>query len=295
MLSSQITYPLTMPELPEVESVRRLMRRVLGGQKIVEAEVVPDEIVLSGFPADEVRDALVGRTLLDVGRRGKYWWLQFEDEPFVYGHLGMAGWIREVPRAGQSFEKEFRLKEHGEAPLYDEDGRLRFMKLMLTAEDGGRIAFTDSRRFARLWLGGRQDERVAKLGRDAYDEPPSQAEMQAMLAKRKAPIKAVLLDQSAFAGIGNWIADEVLYHARIAPARLASSLDATEAEALRKALKLVMDLAVEVEADYERFPPDWMFHVRWGGAKGADLIDGRAILRETVAGRTTAWVPEVQR
>lgn len=280
-----------MPELPEVESVRRLMERVLGGQRIVKAEVPPDEIVLSGFPADEVRKAVLGRTVTGVGRKGKFWWVELDERPWLFGHLGMSGWIRELGG------KETRLKEHGNAPLVDEEGKPRFLKLLLEGEGGGRIAFTDGRRLGRLWLGDNPetDRRVAQLGPDAFLELPPIAEFARVILKRKAPIKAVLLDQAVYSGIGNWIADEVLYAARIAPARIAQSLAGEEVEALHTAIRQILRFAVEVDADYERFPADWMFHVRWGGGKGAQTIGGRQIMRETVGGRTTAWVPEVQK
>lgn len=108
-------------------------------------------------------------------------------------------------------------------------------------------------------------------------------------------MKAVLLDQSVFAGVGNYIADEVLYHAEIAPKRHGSSLTPDEVTALHAAIQRVIGHAVEVDADYERFPEEWLFHHRWGGKKGAEQIGAHAIVRETVGGRTTAWVPTIQR
>lgn len=281
-----------MPELPEVESVCRLMRRVLQGKRIGRVEVVPDEIVLSGNPPETVATALEGRKVKAVGRRGKFWWLELDGEgPTVFGHLGMSGWIRELGTDGK------RLHSHGNAPLTDAEGRPRFMKLMIQAEDGGAVAFTDSRRFARLWLGEspETDRQVKRLGPDAYDELPSAKELFKKLQKRKAPIKAVLLDQTAFAGIGNWIADEVLYQARIAPKRLAVSLTEKEVGALHRAITKVLAFAVEVDADYERFPEEWLFLHRWGGGRGAERFAGGEIVRETVAGRTTAWVPDRQK
>lgn len=280
-----------MPELPEVESVRRLMERVLGGRRIVRAEVAPDEIVLSGTPAAAVQEALAGQTVTGVGRKGKFWWIELDRRPWVFGHLGMSGWIRELGG------KETRLKEHGSAPLLDEAGNPRFLKLLLEAEDGGRIAFTDGRRLGRLWLGEDpvSDKRVAQLGPDAYLDLPNVAGFAKALEKRKAPIKAVLLDQSVYSGIGNWIADEVLYAAKIAPARIAHSLKPKDFEALHTAIRRILSHAVEVEADYTKFPEDWMFHVRWGGGKGVQTIGGRTIVRETVGGRTTAWVPGYQK
>lgn len=281
-----------MPELPEVESVCRLMRRTIEGKRIASIEVVPDEIVFSGNPPEAIEAALRGRTVTRIGRRGKFFWLELDgDGPVVFGHLGMSGWIRETGTDGK------RLHSHGKAPLVDANGRPRFLKLMILAENGEGVAFTDSRRFARVWLGesAEKDKQVKRLGPDAYERLPSAKELVARLGKRKAPIKAVLLDQTAFAGVGNWIADEVLYQAKIAPKRLASSLTEKEVAALRKALHDVLDHAVNVDADYEQFPETWLFHHRWGGGHGAERVQGQEIVRETVGGRTTAWVPERQK
>jgi formamidopyrimidine-DNA glycosylase len=279
-----------MPEAPEVETARRTMERVLLGRRIVEVEVPEDDIVLCGLPASLVEAALRGATVSEVGRHGKYWWLGFDREPWLMGHLGMAGWIRELGAP------TIRLREHGQAPLDDETGRPRFLKMLLGTEEGRRVAFTDGRRLGRLWLGDpAADERFRALGRDVYRDLPAPSEIEAMLAKRKAPIKALLLDQSLFAGVGNWIADEALYHAGISPKRLGSELTPQEVERLRDALAGVVALAVEVGADSSRYPPGWLFHHRWGGGKGVELVEGRRIVREPVGGRTTAWVPEVQR
>src|SRR4051812_36622723 len=111
-----------MPELPEVESVCRLMREVLVGKKIAAAEVAADEIVLGGTPPAAVEKALVGHKVVDVGRKGKYWWIELDETPWVFGHLGMSGWIRELGKDSR------RLHSHGEAPLDDEEGRPRFLK-----------------------------------------------------------------------------------------------------------------------------------------------------------------------
>lgn len=285
-----------MPELPEVESVCRVMRRVLVGKVIREAEVMPDDIILKKVPPEAFVDALKGRKVTGIGRKGKYWWIEFEDAPWVFGHLGMAGWIREVPKPGDEV-KETRIREHGEAPLYDENGRPRFLKMLLTAEDGGRVAFTDGRRLARMWLGqdAESDKKLNEIGPDVLEQPYKPAELKALLAKRTAPIKALLLDQTLFAGVGNWIADEALYQARISPKREAKSLSDKDVKKLIEALKEIVEVAVDVEADKEKLPVTWMFHHRWGGEKGVEAIDGKEIVREQVGGRTTAWVPAVQK
>ncbi len=277
-----------MPELPEVEAVRRVLERCLVGKRLRAVEAVADAIVFEGLPPEAIVAALEGRAVQGAGRKGKAFWLEFDEPPWVYGHLGMSGWAREV---GASVEK--RLVSHGSAPLDDEGGRPRFLKLLLEAEDGRRVAMTDGRRLARVWLGrpAAEEPRVSALGPDAWLEPWQPADLARLLGRRTAPIKALLLDQRLFAGVGNWVADEALYHARLAPARPAGSLSEAEVEALVRALATVLEVAVGVEADSARFPEGWLFPHRWGGARGSQEIDGRAIRRDTVGGRTTAWVP----
>jgi formamidopyrimidine-DNA glycosylase len=108
-------------------------------------------------------------------------------------------------------------------------------------------------------------------------------------------MKAVLLDQSFAAGVGNWIADEVLYQARIDPRRLGRSLSDAEGRRLRATLRSVLRTAVRARADSDRFPRTWLFHHRWGRNAEAVTARGEKIRHLTIGGRTTAWVPAVQR
>jgi formamidopyrimidine-DNA glycosylase len=279
-----------MPELPEVETVRRLMRDALQGKTIRRVEVAEDEIVLGGTPAAALRETLDGSRVLDIGRRGKFWWLHLEEGPCVFGHLGMSGWIRRIGGP------ETRIREHGSAPIWDEEGRPRFLKLLLEADDGASVAFTDGRRLGRLWMGESPaaDSRVAALGPDALEEMPCPTAFHGRMVRRKSPVKAVLMDQAFLAGLGNWTVDEVLFQSGISPKRPATDVSTEEAARLRGVILDVLTEAVAVEADSDRFPKDWLFHFRWGGSRGADTIHGHAIVRETVGGRTTAWVPDLQ-
>ena len=104
-----------------------------------------------------------------------------------------------------------------------------------------------------------------------------------------------MLDQSFAAGVGNWIADEVLYQARIGPLRTGHSLTSQEVGRLRLALKRVVETAVKVNSDSDRFPRSWLFHRRWGRNADAVTTRGERIRHDTIGGRTTAWVPAVQR
>lgn len=280
-----------MPELPEVESVCRLMARVLVGKEILAAEVPEDKIVGGGVDSSVFEQALVGQTVTGIGRKGKYWWIELDRKPWVFGHLGMSGWIRELGKATH------RLHAHGKAPLDDPEGRPRFLKLLIETTDGDRIAFTDGRRLGRLWLGEgpAQDLRIQALGPDAFRELPPVAKFSALIQKRKAPVKGILLDQGFLSGIGNYLADEILYRAKVSPLRTGASLSDREAKAIHAAIRHVLKTAIEADAEKEKFPSSWLFHHRWGGDKGAEFIGGKKIVRQPVAGRTTAWVPEVQK
>ena len=154
----------------------------------------------------------------------------------------------------------------------------------------------DGRRLGRIRL--RQDPAteppIAGLGFDALRGLPGAARFRELARERAAPVKALLLDQSFAAGVGNWIADEVLYQARIAPRRPARSLSDPELDRLRARLRSVVRVAVGARADSDRYPRAWLFHRRWGSRPGV-TVRGDIIRRETVAGRTAAWVPAVQR
>lgn len=281
-----------MPELPEVETVCRTIRHALQGKRIAEVEAAADSIVFGAHSPEAIENALLSRTVKAIGRRGKVFWVTLSgDGPTVFGHLGMSGWVRETGREGT------RLHGHGKAPFDDEQGRPRFFKLRIAARSGGAIVLTDPRRLSRIWLGPNpeEDRRVKRLGPDAFDALPSAKNLLALFGRRKIAIKAVLLDQSALAGIGNWIADEVLYQSRLSPKRVAASLSLAEVMALRRAIVSVLARAVKVGADHEQFPKSWLFAQRWGGSRGADQIAGQRIVREEVGGRTTAWVPTRQK
>jgi formamidopyrimidine-DNA glycosylase len=154
----------------------------------------------------------------------------------------------------------------------------------------------DPRRFGRIRLQERPEDEhpLASLGFDVLEGLPRAPDLGALLARRRGPVKAVLLDQSLFAGVGNWIADEALYQSAIDPRRPASSLSPAEVQRLRSRLLAIVRLAVEVGADDRRFPRGWLFHRRWGRARDARTARGERIVHLTIGGRTTAFVPSRQ-
>lgn len=283
-----------MPELPEVETSRRILADALVGQPISRVVTWPDSIVFRGQPETLVAQSLEGQVVREVGRHGKFFWLQPESGPVVMAHLGMSGAILDLTPGG---ERSVVYRETKGVRMAETPEDLKFGKLWLETTSGRRVALVDPRRLARIWLAedAAGDPQRMRLGPDAWLELPEAETLAAAFARRKAPIKALLLDQSFLAGVGNYLADEVLYHAGIAPHRPANELNPAEVEGLHRALREVIQLAVEVEADSNRFPETWLFHVRWGGTRGADEHMGDPMRRDQVGGRTTAWVPNRQR
>ena len=155
------------------------------------------------------------------------------------------------------------------------------------------MAMTNARRLGRIVLRDRPTEQppLSDLGHDPLHGLPPVATLHARLRARSTPVKTVLLDQSLFAGVGNWIADEVLYQVAIDPRRRTDSLSEAEVRQMRTALHRIVQRAVAVQADSRRFPRTWLFHHRWGRNKGAMTARGERIEFLEIGGRTTAWVP----
>jgi formamidopyrimidine-DNA glycosylase len=278
-----------MPELPELERARRLADRAAVGRTIERVTVSRDEIVYEGVSPARIRRALTGRTIVAAHRRGKQLWLELDERPWPLFHFGMSGGFH-VPDGSDLQLSAGPKVNRAEWPP-------RYTKLRLHLDDGGELVMTNARRLGRIRL--REDPAseppVSALGFDPLLDLPTPARFRAMLAERRGVLKGVLLDQSFAAGVGNWIADEVLYQARLDPRRRADELDRDEAERLRRALRKVVATAVRVDADKKRFPRSWLFHRRWGKDSGARTADGHPIVHVTLGGRTTAWVPAMQR
>lgn len=262
-----------MPELPEVETHRRKLEKKLKGKKIINVTPSPDRIVLGPTSSASVKKAFLGKRIKKFGRKGKYLWMEISQSPVAVFHLGMTG----------SFLVTNEIPE-----------KVKSIKLVLEFEDGSYFVFKDPRRFGRMFLLKDLDSPpLSKLGADVLTDPLPLKSLRQLLAGRSAPIKSLLLDQSLFAGVGNWMADEILFQARINPKRRAKTLTGKEATALHRKLLSVTKLAVKLKADYDRFPKNWLFHHRWG-RKSGHVSTGESIRRTTVGGRSTAWVPELQ-
>jgi formamidopyrimidine-DNA glycosylase len=279
-----------VPELPEVEAARRAAERVGRNRRIVGVWVGDDPIVFERVPAARFRRALVGRRVRGVKRHGKHLWLELDQRPWPCLHFGMTGGFH-VPGRGT-----VRLVAHGKKGP-GVAWPPRFVKLILKFDDGGELAYADARRLGRVRLRDNPaaEAPISRLGFDAWRGLPPFAEFAEQVRKRSLPMKALLLDQSFAAGVGNWIADEVLYQARIDPRRRAGTLKDDEIRRLRAAIRHVIEVSVRARNDSDHYPRTWLFHDRWGKNPKAYTARGEKIRHDTIGGRTTAWVPSVQR
>nr|AGT16396.1 formamidopyrimidine-DNA glycosylase [Saccharum hybrid cultivar R570] len=268
-----------MPELPEVEAARRALQAHCVGRRIARCAVADDaKVVVAAAGRAAFERAMVGRTIVAARRRGKNLWLQLDAPPFPSFQFGMAGaiYIKGIPVTKSVVNSE-------------EEWPSKYSKFF------AEFSFTDKRRFARVRLFDDPETvpPISELGPDALFEPMSVDNFLDSLGRKKIGIKALLLDQSFISGIGNWIADEVLYQSRIHPLQIASNLPRESCEALHRSIQEIVKYAVEVDADMGRFPKEWLFHHRWGKKPGK--VNGKKIEFITAGGRTTAYVPQLQK
>lgn len=306
-----------MPELPEVETSRRIIEKYCKGRTVT--GVVTREcgggprdgkydgkVMAEGLKEAQLVKVLKGRKLLKARRRGKQLWLELDGKgPCLLMHLGMTGAINIKGGEGVTY---IRMKKDTQWPP-------RFTKLLLQFSGGKELAFSDPRRFGKIVLRDSPEEElpIFALAADPVNDTLPLKDFAGAFAASKLAVKALLLNQErVVSGVGNWVADEVLYQAQVHPAKLASELSAAEVKAVHAALLSVCKKACAVSADHKRFPKSWLFHYRWGkGRSAADMSkengtgasnpsdacmpDGKKIHFTEVGGRTTAFVPAMQR
>jgi len=276
-----------MPELPEVETIVRGLRTVLPGHTITSVRLGKTDFIEDPAALGEL---LPGRRIDAVERMGKFIRLALSVGPGAKGperqidlivHLGMTGWLG------------VRRPEDPVAPHTH-----AFFEL----EDGRELRYTDIRRFGQMLLlaGDHMGAFGERLGKEPLEV--SASEFNQRLAGRRARIKALLLDQRVFRGIGNIYADESLWQARIHPARLAAGLNSTELGRLRKAIRRVLLRAIEDRGssisdfvDAEGQPGEYQQRHRAYGREGKPCFRcGTKIRRAIVAGRSSFFCPHCQ-
>jgi formamidopyrimidine-DNA glycosylase len=264
-----------MPELPEVETIRRQLAPHVEGRAIERLEISDARWTLPLAP-DAVVDAVQGRMVERLGRRGKYFIFELEDEVFLLVHLRMTGNL-----------------------LLDPAPDTPYQRVVFTLSDGHEIRFCDPRRFGtgELALGTEALERflVNRVGIEPLGDELTGPRLKALARDRRAPVKAFLLDQRHIAGVGNIYADEALFRARIHPLRPAGTLTSAQCAALAEAVKVVLAAGIDAGGstidDFRHpdgvagaFQNDFLVHLRRGEPCHTC---GTAVIKLVAAGRGT--------
>jgi len=280
-----------MPELPEVETVRRGLEPVLAGRRIVRAEVRRPDLRWP-FPP-RLAERLAGRRVAALGRRSKYLLAELDGGETLILHLGMSGRLLVSGAAVGSFHHAHPTPEKHDHVVLDIEG-------------GARVTFNDARRFGVIDLWPTADieahRLLAGLGPEPLGNGFDGGYLARRLAGRRTPVKAVLGDQRVVAGLGNIYLSEALWRAGISPLRLARDVTAAEAETLAAAVRAVLIDAIAAGGsslrDYRRadgelgyFQHSFAVYDRAGEACPRC---GAAILRTVQAGRSSFWCPACQ-
>lgn len=273
-----------MPELPEVETIRRVLEPQVKGLSITAVTVSRPEVI--GHPtAEEFCKALTGQTISAMTRRGKFLSVLLDSGDYFTLHLRMTGCLLLTP-AGYPEEKHTHIVFH--------------------LSSGDELRFSDTRRFGRFWLFRRGESDtysgMDKLGLEPFDAVLTADYLQQHFGKRKKAVKECLLDQNVIAGVGNIYSDEILFAAMIHPVRPANSLTKTEWERLAAAIPERMAYFIEKNAltpeeyleskgqDYRNTP----FLQVYGRGGNPCPNCGALLCRMTVGGRSSVYCSACQ-
>jgi len=295
-----------MPELPEVETIRRGLLPRLKNQVI--SNVAIEWHKTFDADAEYIAAHVVGAMITDIDRRGKVLIMHLDNSQALLFHLKMTGQMILVSKV-KSGKSKVENRFSGGHPTKSMEGKLpdTSTRVTFTFNNGGKLFFNDQRKFGWIKLVPTSDINLDKLISRLGPEPLSKnfvlKSFEASLAKRKAPIKAVLLDQSTLAGLGNIYVDEALHLAKVHPQAIAGELSKPQLARLYAAIKSVLKVSVDHGGT------SFSNYVNALGAKGDYLQHARAFRREgqpcpecgteiikiRVAGRGTHICPKCQK
>ena len=259
-----------MPELPEVEGYKVYIDSTALHKKITTFECRDNRLLKTS--KSNFEKYLIHEELTSTKRIGKYLFLKTSGKKILVMHFGMTG--------RPNYYKE-------------KDDRPKYGHIVLTFENGFHFAFECKRKFGWWDLIDSIEayKKDKKLSDDARDL--SWDDFRTSIHNRKTFIKAVLMDQSVAAGIGNWMADDILYQSKIHPEVKAQDLSEKNIETIFNVMKKVIEVAIENDAHYDDFPKDFLIHFRKEGAKC--FHTGAEIQKIKVGGRSTYFSPEWQK
>jgi formamidopyrimidine-DNA glycosylase len=264
-----------MPELAEVEWFRKQWDVGRGGE-IVDLSLHARNRVFRESDVRDLQQKLIDQKLLSSCARGKRMLFKFSGDNWLSIHLGMTGKIH-VESAN------YRPGKHDHLVLFQRERAL---------------VFTDSRQFGRVRFHHGPDEPdwwksdVPEINSREFDQKFVD---QFLDQHRRAPIKAILLMQRGFPGIGNWMADEILWRAKVLPSKRTGKVSARERAAIFRATKFVIRRSLKtLGKDFSDPPRNWLIHQKWKRA-GVCPIHRTPLRHAMIGGRTTAWCPRCQK
>ena len=295
-----ISYCSQQYQIAEVARVVHYLKKHLVGRTIAAVRAEEDDLLFGkvGTSASAFKTAMTGKKILDARQQGKYFWLVMDSKPHPLMHLGMTGWIR---FSNDDTSAYYRPKKE------ETDWPPRFAKFVLDlkGEPKCEVAFVDPRRLGRCRLIDAEADEMRKVSPLKENGPDPVIDkdiltvewLMQLLRRKKVPVKALLLDQANISGIGNWVADEVMYQAKLHPEQYSNTFSDEQIKRLHDAIMYVCGTAVDSLAESDKFPKDWLMKYRWDKGKktGGKLPNGAKITFLTVGGRTSAVVPSVQK
>jgi formamidopyrimidine-DNA glycosylase len=264
-----------MPELAEVEYFRKRWDPGLG-DVVVAVQLHGKKRIFRGADVRALKRQLSGQRLLRSRAHGKQMLFEFSDANWLGIHLGMSGRLR-VEVAG------FKPEAHDHLVLQQASRAL----VLSDARQFGRVRFYHGKETPAWWPINTPEIHSTEF---------TKLKMCGFVRRHgRAPIKSILLLQQGFPGIGNWMADEILWRAHIAPHRKGGALSAARLDALWRSVRFVARTSLcTVGRDDSDLPKGWLLHERWKPG-GKCPIHRTTLRRATIGGRTTAWCPRCQR
>ncbi|KAJ8610125.1 hypothetical protein MRB53_038732 [Persea americana] len=314
-----------MPEIGEVARVVHYLRKHLVNRTITSVVTHEDDIVYGkvGCSATAFQKHVQGRKVTGAAQQGKYFYITLDESPHPVLHLGMTGWMKFDREETHYYRQAKEKPEELEWPPKYAKFLLKCQAEKVDGEDreAVEVAFVDARRLARIRLVDCEADQIRKVEPLSKNGPDPIVDKEVftvdfltkLLRKKKVPVKALLLDQGNISGIGNWVADEVMYQARLHPEQYSNTFDDEQIKRLHDAIMSVCGIATSTLADSKQFPEDWLMKYRWDkgvSIKDASCVDnadipqkkdanvlpnGNKIVHLKVGGRTSAIVPAVQK
>ncbi|KAH7085978.1 Formamidopyrimidine-DNA glycosylase N-terminal domain-containing protein [Paraphoma chrysanthemicola] len=289
-----------MPEIAEISRIVHYLKKHAVGKTVEAVKTQEDTIVYGkvGTSASEFEKAITGKKILDARQQGKYFWLVMDSAPHPLMHFGMSGWMK-FNNDDSAYYRPAKQAEEEWPPKF-----WKFV-LQLKEEPKSEVAFVDARRLARIRLIDAKADNMRKTTPLKENGPDPVIDKDILtvewlskkLRSKKVPVKALLLDQANISGIGNWVGDEIMYQARLHPEQYSNTFSDEQIKRLHDAIMYVCDTAVELLAESDKFPQDWLMKHRWnkGKKEPSKLPSGEKITFLKVGGRTSAIVPSLQK